>query len=162
LPPRLTPSGGGGASSSAAAPAASWSLVGQLSGRACPRPWGEVRGTNACDVAATAPSCCGLATSAVTPRRLACRHRARRRPRHPLRMPPCRHGRSRPECLAGARAGTVGVTLSTRNQKSKRPPLESKVRERRCGSPQIGESPLPLPRGLRGYLRHEHWHLRGA
>jgi hypothetical protein len=41
--------------------------------------------------------------------------------------------------LAGARAGTIGVTLSTKKKKNKHQPLEIKGVEGRCCSPQVGE-----------------------
>jgi hypothetical protein len=59
-------------------------------------------------------------------RRLARRRRARCWLRRPLRTPPFLRGCSRLERLCRREGRAVGVTLSTRNQKVKRPPLEVK------------------------------------
>jgi hypothetical protein len=52
--------------------------------------------------------------------------------------------------LAGARAGTIGVTLRTKIHKDEHQPLEIKGVRGKCYLPQAGEDPLPLPRGFRG------------
>jgi hypothetical protein len=103
----------GAESPSAGAPAAPWSLVGWLPEQACPRPWGGAWGTNACEAAA-ASSCCGLAAAVVTcdglpaATALAAVHGA---------LSECRlvvAGVPKLSTLPGMRAGTVGVTLSTK------------------------------------------------
>jgi hypothetical protein len=53
--------------------------------------------------------------------------------------------------LAGARAGTTGVTLRTRKRKNEHRPLEIKVAQGKYHLPQTGEAPLPL---LQGFSRH--------
>jgi hypothetical protein len=150
--------------------------VGRLSGRACPRPWGEARGTSTCDVAVAASSCCGPATATVTrdgfPIIIALAV-ATSACCGPVTEAGTRDGslvtaaltlvrvtlaKRRPvvagapdlSALAGAMAGMIDVTMSTREQKSKRHPSKSKAREGRCCSPQVGETPLPLARGLGG------------
>jgi hypothetical protein len=91
-----------------------------------PAPCGGARGTSAYDIAAAVSSCCGLATAAVT------------RDGSPVAVTLAAvygtlserrlviEGIPDLSALAGGRAGTVGVTLSTRKQNSKRPPLKTK------------------------------------
>jgi hypothetical protein len=138
----------GGASSSVEAPAAPWSPVGRLSGQACPCPWGGAWGTSACDVAAAASSCCGLATAAVT------------RDGSPVAAAlPAGCGALSERRLffvgvldlsafAGARAGRSASPCQQEIKRLSDLPSKSKAREGRCWPPQIGESLLPLPRGL--------------
>jgi hypothetical protein len=52
--------------------------------------------------------------------------------------------------LAGARAGTVGATLRTHEREIELQTLEIRGARGECHLPQIGEAPLPLPRGFEG------------
>jgi hypothetical protein len=52
--------------------------------------------------------------------------------------------------LAGAGAGTIGVTLRIGKHKDEHRPLEIKDARGKCCSPQVGEALLPLPRGFGG------------
>jgi hypothetical protein len=103
------------------APSRSWSPVGRLSERACPRPCGGAWGTSACDVAAAASSCCSLVTAAVTRggSLVAAAVRGTLAERHLVVA-----GVPNLSALAGARPGMVRMTLSAKKQKSERRPLE--------------------------------------
>jgi hypothetical protein len=50
--------------------------------------------------------------------------------------------------LAGVRAGTDDVTLRMKKHKTEHQPLETRGTRGKCYLPQIGETPLPLPRGF--------------
>jgi hypothetical protein len=52
--------------------------------------------------------------------------------------------------LAGARAGTIGVTLRIGKHKDEHRPLEIKDARGKCCSSQVGEALLPLPRRFGG------------
>jgi hypothetical protein len=137
----------GGASSSAASPAASQYPARWLSGRACSRPSEGARGTSTCDAAAASPCCGPVAatvlhdSSPVAAALTVIRCALAERRLVVMGVPDL-------SALAGARAGMIGVTLLTKKRKNKRQPLEIKGVEGRCCSPQVGETPLPLPRGL--------------
>jgi hypothetical protein len=64
--------------------------------------------------------------------------------------------------LAGARAGTVGVTLSTRNQKSKRQPLEVKGARGEMRLTSNWRITASSSSRAGGYLCRARWRLRGA
>jgi hypothetical protein len=152
----------GGASSSAAAHAALWSLVGRPSGRACLCPWGEAQGTSACDVTTTASSCCGPATVAVTrdglpvTAALAAARGALSERRLVITGTPDL------SALASVRAGTVSITLTTGNQRSKRPPL--KIKSARGKMQLTSNWRIPASSSFRagGCLRRAHRRLLDA
>jgi hypothetical protein len=186
LPPPLAPSGGcviiyGG-------PRRPVVSVGRLSGRACPRPWGEARGTSTCDVAIAASSCCGPATAAVTRDGLpiavalavatsTCRGpvtEAGTRDGSPVAaaLAPVRVtlAERRPivagapdlSALAGMMARMISITKSTREQKSKRQPLEIKGTRGEMLLTSSWRNPASSSSRAEGYLRRARWRLRGA
>jgi hypothetical protein len=89
--------------------------------------------------------------------------RLARRPRHPLRMSPCRRRCPQLERLDRRESGDGRrPPLSKRRGRVSDCPSKSKAHGEQCYSPQIGESPLPLPRGLEGNLRCTRRRLRDA
>jgi hypothetical protein len=149
----------GGESSSAAAPAAPWSPVGQLYERVCPHPWGGARGTDVCDAAATS-SCCGLGLGHRHPKSLVVALAAVRGALSERRLVVA--GIPNLSSLAGARVGTVDITLSAKKRKSERQPLE--IEGARGEMLLTSNWRIPASSSLRagGYLRRARWHLRGA
>jgi hypothetical protein len=123
--------------------------------------WSPAVGTSADDAesttiaaaaaaAAAVPSCCGPVATTMSrggspvAAALAAAHGALNERRLVVT------GAPDPSALAGARAGTTGVTLRTKKHKDEHQPLEIKGAWGKCCSPQVGEAPLPLPQGLRG------------
>jgi hypothetical protein len=64
--------------------------------------------------------------------------------------------------LMGARPGTAGDTLTTKEREGEWSFLETKGGRGGCYLPQTGEASLPLPRGLGRHLHRTHWHLCDA
>jgi hypothetical protein len=77
------------------------------------------------------------------------RRRACRRPQRPRGTPPRRRGRSGPERLRRHEGGNDRRHPVDEKAKGMSAiPSKSKAREGKRYSPQVGEAPLPLPRGL--------------